>query len=176
MADRPRRVPRTRWFERKFSFDFPATEQVALRRLLGETACRIEAAISGLAAEQLTRRRGADWSIQENVGHLFDLEELWEGRLRDYLEGVATLRPADLENRRTEQAGHNEPAFAEVLESFRSARDTLLDRLARLAESDFERSAGHPRLGTPMRLVDMLRFIADHDQHHLEMIEDLIPS
>jgi hypothetical protein len=31
----------------------------------------------------------------------------------------------------------------------------------------------HPRLGTPMRLVDMMFFVAEHDDHHLATITEL---
>jgi hypothetical protein len=38
----------------------------------------------------------------------------------------------------------------------------------------FARSMLHPRLKKPMRLVDHLHFAAEHDDHHLAKIWDLI--
>jgi hypothetical protein len=38
----------------------------------------------------------------------------------------------------------------------------------------FARASLHPRLKTPMRLVDHLYFVAEHDDHHLAHIWGLI--
>jgi hypothetical protein len=38
----------------------------------------------------------------------------------------------------------------------------------------FSRTALHPRLGTPMRLLDHVLFIAEHDDHHLARISWLL--
>ena len=35
------------------------------------------------------------------------------------------------------------------------------------------RTATHPRLGTPMRLIDLALFVAEHDEHHLATITAL---
>jgi len=32
----------------------------------------------------------------------------------------------------------------------------------------------HPRLRTPMRLLDHLHFVAEHDDHHLAKIRELM--
>jgi hypothetical protein len=44
---------------------------------------------------------------------------------------------------------------------FRTSRD--------LADNVFERTIPHPRLKTPMRLVDHLYFVAERDGHHLAL-------
>jgi len=38
----------------------------------------------------------------------------------------------------------------------------------------FARTSLHPRLKQPMRLVDHLHFVAEHDDHHLAKIWELI--
>jgi len=35
-------------------------------------------------------------------------------------------------------------------------------------------SALHPRLGTPLRLIDHALFVAEHDDHHLARIGGLL--
>ena len=40
--------------------------------------------------------------------------------------------------------------------------------------SALERTARHPRLGTPMRLIDIAFFTAEHDDHHLARITELL--
>jgi len=43
-----------------------------------------------------------------------------------------------------------------------------------LDASLFARTIPHPRLKTPMRLVDHLYFVAEHDDHHLARIWELV--
>jgi hypothetical protein len=50
----------------------------------------------------------------------------------------------------------------------------LVDRVAGLDAALFARSIPHPRLKTPMRLVDHLYFVAEHDDHHLARIWELL--
>lgn len=116
------------------------------------------------------------WSIQENAGHLLDLEELWDARLSDYLAGAETLREADLTNRKTYLADHNAADAGELAADVRSSRRAFLERCRGLTADDFARVAVHPRLQTPMRLIDLLTFVAEHDDHHLARIEELRQS
>jgi uncharacterized damage-inducible protein DinB len=161
------------WFQRKFTFEFPVEVYPNLRVRLRGTPARLEELTGDLSREQLTRKPEDKWSIQENAGHLLDLEPLWLTRLDDFLRGAATLTEADLTNRKTHQARHNDHKLAEILSAFRSARQGMLDRLEALKADDFARVSCHPRLKTPMRLVDMLYFIAEHDDHHLACIWEL---
>jgi uncharacterized damage-inducible protein DinB len=161
------------WFERKFTFEFPVTVYPALRvRLLG-TPARLEELTAALGSDALRGKPDAKWSIQENAGHLLDLEPLWLARVDDFQAGRETLSAADLTNRRTHEARHNERSLEEILRPFRDARRELVARLRGLDPALFARTALHPRLQTPMRLVDHLFFVAEHDDHHLARIAEL---
>ena len=59
------------------------------------------------------------------------------------------------------------------LKSFRSAREELFRALDVVDGSMIERAAKHPRLGKPMRLIDLAFFVAEHDDHHLARITQL---
>ncbi len=161
------------WFERKFSFSFPAARFPDVIERLRGTPARVEERIGCISAEQWTRRQGETWSIQENVGHFIDLEPLWTGRLQDFLAGEETLREADLTNRKTHQANHNVAEMEGLLTSFRRVREDFVARLEALGDEDFSRTALHPRLKQPMRLVDLCLFVADHDDYHLARIAEL---
>jgi hypothetical protein len=87
--------------------------------------------------------------------------------------GTAELTPADLDNRRTHDAGHNEADLAELLAELRAARRALLARPATADAAAIARSALHPRLRTPMRLIDLAFFTAEHDDHDLATITAL---
>jgi hypothetical protein len=95
-------------------------------------------------------------------------------RVDDYLAAVAELKTADLSNRKTHEAGHNQRRIEDILMEFRKARLRLVDRLGDFEPDLFARSIPHPRLRTPMRLVDHLYFVAEHDDHHLARIWELI--
>lgn len=161
------------WFERKFKFDFPVALYPNLRVRLRGTPARLEEFTRGLAREHLVHQPEGKWSIQENVGHLLDLEPLWLARVDDFLQGVEVLTAAELSNRKTHEAQHNNRALHEILLPFRRVRQELLDRLDPLRADDFARVSKHPRLNQPMRLVDHLFFVAEHDDHHLARMWEL---
>lgn len=163
-----------RWFDRKFNFNFPVEMHYVIVERLRGAAPRIEAKVRGLAPEVLTRKDGDKWSLQEEIGHLYDLDALHLGRLDDFQSGVEVLRPADLANRRTHEADHNARAMADLLADFRRDRDLLISRLEQWDPQRLGQSALHPRLQQPMRVVDMAFFVAEHDDHHLARMTELI--
>ena len=77
-------------------------------------------------------------------------------------------------NRRTKEAGYNDVAAVTILEFLRARRTDLVKRLEELSEEQIARTALHPRLQVPMRVVDWAYFIAEHDDHHLARIRELI--
>jgi len=161
------------WFERKFSLDLPLWMYPNIVERLRGTPARLEELVSGLDREILIRQDGDEWSIQENAGHLWDLEALWLGRLDDFLNGQEVLRAADLTNQKTYDANHNTNTIENILESFRKERQQLVARLDTLEEADVMRSASHPRLQQPMMVVDHIYFVAEHDDHHLAQVTRL---
>ena len=161
------------WFERKFDFNFPAEKYPDIIERLRGTPARVEEKTSSLSLPMLTRRDGDTWSIQENIGHLLDVEPLWAGRVEDILAGNEAMREADLTNRKTHEANHNTAAIDTVTASFREARQQLVSRLDELDPESFARSARHPRLRQSMRIVDLCLFVADHDDYHLARMTEL---
>jgi hypothetical protein len=95
------------WFERKFTFDFPAELYPNLCTRLRGTPARLEELARGLTRERLVLQPEGKWSIQENAGHLLDLEPLWFARVDDFLAGKPELASADLANSKTHEAQHN---------------------------------------------------------------------
>jgi uncharacterized damage-inducible protein DinB len=167
-------LPRRVWFERTFVLGLPPESFPDILERVRGTPARLEERLQGLGEETLTHRDGDAWSIQENVGHLLDLEALWAGRLEDFADGLERLRVADLQNRKTHEARHNEAAIETLLSAFRRARFETMKRLETLGSADLQRTALHPRLGQPMTVVDHMFFVAEHDDHHLAAIGDLI--
>lgn len=162
------------WFERKFDFAFRAELFPNICVRLRGTPARLEEMVRPAEREILIRKDGPKWSAQETVGHLLDLEPLWFARVEDFLAGRNDLTVADLANRKTHEARHNERAIAGISQEFRAGRAKLLERVSGLDPEMFAKTALHPRLKTPMRLVDHLYFVAEHDDHHLAQIWNLI--
>lgn len=170
------KVPREQWFERSFDFTLPITRFPSVVERLRGTPARLEERTRALPVATLTTVTGAHWSVQENVGHLVDLEPLWLRRARQIFAGEAELEPTDLKNRRTHDANHNARRLNDLLAEFRDLRGQLVELLLSADEEILLRTALHPRLRTPMRLVDLAVFVADHDDHHLAAIAELTRS
>jgi uncharacterized damage-inducible protein DinB len=164
------------WFERHFAFDLPLWMAPNVVERLRGTAARAEDRLRGLEPSLGTRRDGNSWSIHQHVGHLGDLEPLWLARVADLRAGRETLTPADLENRATENADHNARSLHELLSRFRGFRARLVAELESVPEASWGLTALHPRLKTPMRLLDLGYFVAEHDDHHLARITELLHS
>ncbi|HVO40537.1 MAG TPA: DinB family protein [Spirochaetia bacterium] len=162
------------WFKREFSFDIPAGMFANVMERLRGTPARLEERLGRVPSQVLVRKEGDSWSIQENAGHLLDLEPLWADRVEDFAQGKEKLRTADLTNRRTHETRHNEAPLGKILSSFRAARAGLVSRLEALDEQTLARTALHPRLNSPMRVIDHAFFVAEHDDHHLARISELL--
>ena len=166
-------IDRIKWTDRRFDFTFPAGLHPEMIERLRGTPARLEDRIGLLPANLLQRRDGDRWSIQENAGHLLDLEPLVRQRLEQYLSGATELHAADMSNRKTYEASHNTVPIASILNQFRQQRMNIVDRLDSLNSEMFARSAFHPRLAVQMRLVDMIFFQSEHDDYHLARISEL---
>jgi uncharacterized damage-inducible protein DinB len=162
------------WFERKFEFSFPVELLPNLRARLRGTPARLEETLRGCPHKILIEKAQKKWSAQEHGGHLLDLEPLWLARVGDYVAASEQLTVADLTNRKTDEANHNARPLEQILTEFRTARGRLLKRVTELDGSLFARAIPHPRLKVPMRLVDHLYFVAEHDDHHLARIWELV--
>jgi uncharacterized damage-inducible protein DinB len=162
------------WFERKFDFTFPVELHPNLCARLRGTPARLEEVLRGASRDSLVKKIQEKWSAQEHAGHLLDLEPLWLARADDYLAGGSELTAADLQNRKTHEANHNARPLDEILKAFRSARAQLVERVETLDATLLARAKLHPRLKQPMRLVDHLYFVAEHDDHHLASIWELL--
>ncbi|MGH9745702.1 MAG: DinB family protein [Candidatus Acidiferrales bacterium] len=167
-------MSRVIWFERKFDFSFPTELYPELIERLRGTPARIEERVKGAPQAALIRKDGDKWSIQENIGHLADLDELFAGRFDDFDRGLEKLRAADLTNQKTHEAQHNAQPIDKILRDFRRLRSAIVARLESQPLEYFGRTALHPRLNQPMRVTDLLYFVAEHDDHHLARISEIL--
>jgi uncharacterized damage-inducible protein DinB len=167
MYGKERTMKEPNWFERVFDFSFPAEYFPYVVERVRGTPVRLEELVASFDPTLLTTRLGEEWSIQEHAGHLLDLDELHVGRLDDFDEDKSVLRAADVTNRKTYEANHNAQSISDILRDFRAARHEFVRRVGDADETQVVKTAQHPRLNVPMRLVDLVYFVAEHDDHHL---------
>ncbi len=167
-------MARIKWIERSFSFNYPVELYPEIIERVRGASARLDEYLNSASAETLTRRPNGGWSIQENAGHLFDLDALTINRIEQYVAGVEVLHAADITNRATSEANYNNVSAATIARSFRERRLQVVNRLESLEPEMFARSAIHPRLNIPMRLVDFVFFEAEHDDYHFTRINELL--
>lgn len=166
-------MTRIKWTDRTFEFNFPTGLYPEMIERLRGVPSRLEEHCRGMSIAELTFQQDGRWSIQENAGHLLDLESLVQQRIGEYVSAAQVLHAADMSNRKTYEASYNDAAIETVLNGFRQERMTTVEQLSNLDGEVFGRVALHPRLNVNMRLVDMLFFQAEHDDYHLTRISEL---
>jgi hypothetical protein len=157
------------WFERVFTFGLPlAMLPFYIERLEGAIP-RIENRIKGISEEKLSERLNNKWSIKENIGHLAEVDEIGLKRIGEILSGASPMSRAVFEPK----PYHDWP-IESVLGFFRETRLRNVQRYAKLSPDELVKSALHPRLGIAMTPVDLAWFDAEHDDHHLVRIKEIL--
>lgn len=161
------------WFQRSFNFDFPVHLFPVIFSRLEGSIFRLSTILANADDERCSHNEEG-WSAKEHLGHLADLEDLWWKRLSDFQENKPMLTPADLNNTKTKEAGHNEKTLEQLLLAFVTERQKILETVYGFDEQMLARTSVHPRLNQPMRLIDSLFFVAEHDDHHIAAISNLL--
>jgi len=165
---------RTNWFERVF----PAIEDNGLlpgiiERLEG-TPVRLAEKMKNLPADFNPQSADGKWSLKKEIGHLADIESLWFERLQQIIADDPDMKVADLTNRKTHDALHDSKTFNELIAEFKPQRKKFVASLRALKDEDLDKTSLHPRLKTPMKVIDLAFFVAEHDDHHLAQATSLI--
>jgi uncharacterized damage-inducible protein DinB len=166
-------IAQTPWLQRTFHFEFAVTMFPVIFSRLEGSLFRLHALLQAADDERCSIKNNG-WSVKENVGHLYDLEDLWWQRLGDFMQNKELLTYADITNQKTEMAKHNEKTLEELVNKFTVERQRILETIYTYDEAILNRIAYHPRLNVPFRLVDALYFIAEHDDHHIATISNLL--
>ena len=87
--------------------------------------------------------------------------------------GRDSLAAADMANQKTHEANHNANSIEKILNDFRRERMEFVARLDAYDEAFVQRTATHPRLKAKIRVIDLVFFIAEHDDHHLARVSEL---
>ena len=161
------------WAQRTFAFGHPPWMLADFIERLRGVLPRLDALLVGLDDDRAHRQLEGKWSIAQNIGHLSDVEELWQERLADLRQGKKRYTSAVGTRFQELARRHQDRPVLETMRELGSRRSTLIDALGQ-ASPELQRAAAfHERLQVSMRLVDCAQFYAEHDDHHLIRIRRL---
>lgn len=163
-----------KWLERTWQFPINGIEYLVLIQKLKNTASIIIELTHGLQEEQTKRKVNNKWSINEHAGHLLTIESLWIARLDDFVMGHSALRPWNGTNADTDAANFNRQRLGKILEDFDDIRTVHAEMLSKFEDKCSEMQARIERLNTTMNLRDHIWFMTEHDEHHINAIQQLI--
>ena len=162
------------WAQRKLVFAHQPWMLVDFTERLRGALPRVDALLLGVDDGRAHRQLEGKWSIAQNIGHLSDVEELWQQRLEDLRTGKKTYSPAVAARFQELASRHQERPVEETVAEFKRRRSLLIEALEQASPELQKASAFHERLQVPMRLVDCAQFYAEHDDHHLLRIRSLL--
>jgi uncharacterized damage-inducible protein DinB len=157
------------WFERKMTFGLPIEMLPFYLERLEGTAVRVEQKVKGLDEKSLSEKFNDKWSIKQHIGHLTEVDRINNKRIDEMTSGATMMSPAVFEPQ-----DYNPWPIEKVVEHFQKTRIENITKYKSLTESSLVKTSIHPRLKIPMTPVDLAWFDAEHDDHHLVKISDII--
>jgi hypothetical protein len=139
-----------------------------LERLEG-TIARIEYRVKGVSDKVLSERFNDKWSVKQNIGHLAEVDQVGNHRIDEMLAGIPVLSPAVFEPQ-----DYNPWPIEKLIEYFRKHRQANINKYRNLSDIHLIKGSLHPRLKVTMTPVDLAYFDAEHDDHHLLKISDIL--
>jgi hypothetical protein len=160
------------WFERQFTFGLPhGMLPFYLERLEG-TAARIEKKVAGVSEAILSNKLEGKWSVKENIAHLVEVDEIALKRIDEMKQGITPMSPAVIQPGKD----YNRQSIQEIVEFFKTNRAKNLQKYKSLTDGDLRKYCLHPRLKVQMNAVDLAWFDAEHDDHHLVRINEILST
>ena len=69
---------------------------------------------------------------------------------------------------------NNKNSIINLMNDFNLSREKFVNKLESLNEEEIFMGSLHPRLNKTMRIIDLAFFVAEHDDHHIQTIKDLL--
>lgn len=157
------------WFERNLKFGYPKEMLPFFLERLEGTIVRIEQKVKGIDDKILSAKLNGKWSIKENIGHLAEVDEVANKRIDEMASGAAVMSPAVFEPQ-----DYSSWPIEKVVELFKRNRLSNIRKYNSIKEADLLKSSEHPRLKVMMTPVDLAWFDAEHDDHHLVKINEIL--
>lgn len=160
------------WFERELVFGKQKEMLPYYLERLSGTIVRLEEKVKNISESLLSTQNNGKWSVKQNIGHLSEVDEIATKRIDEMVAGISPMSPAVFEP----TLDYNAMPVSDVINFFRKSRTKNINKYANLNEEELTRSSLHPRLHVPMTPVDLAWFDAEHDDHHLVKINEIISS
>jgi hypothetical protein len=157
------------WFERDLKFGYPKEMLPFFIERLHGTIVRIEEKVRGVDDKILSKKLNGKWSIKENIGHLAEVDEVANKRLDEMVAEAPEMSPAVFEPQ-----DYSTWPIGKVVELFKKNRLNNIKKYNTIKEGDLLKSSKHPRLKVMMTPVDLAWFDAEHDDHHLVKINEIL--
>jgi hypothetical protein len=158
------------WFERQFTFGLPTGMLPFYLERLGGTLARMEKKTAEISEDILSTRLDGKWSVKENIAHLAEVDEIALKRIDEIKNGISPMSPAVVQPGKD----YNIQPITEVLKLFKTNREKNLLKYKSLTDEELTRSSLHPRLKVQMTAVDLAWFDAEHDDHHLVRMNEIL--
>jgi hypothetical protein len=159
------------WFERNLKFGHPKEMLPYFLERLEGSIVRIREKVNGVDDKILSVKLNDKWSVKQNIGHLAEVDAIANKRLDEMASGISPMSPAVFE-----PEDYNPWPIEKVVELFKTNRLKNLEKYQSLPENDLLKSSLHPRLKVQMTPVDLAWFDAEHDDHHMLKISEIIKS
>lgn len=163
---------KTAWFDRVFTFGQPAGMLPFFLERLDGSIARLQQKTQGISEEKLSNMVDGKWSVKQNIGHLAEVDEIAIQRVDQVVAGISPMAPAVIQPGRD----YNAMPIQEVLVYFRTNRIKKLQHFMQLNEADFAKTSLHPRLKVQLNPVDLAYFGAEHDDHHIVRINEILST
>lgn len=165
-------MQKIQWFEREFAFGLPTGMLPFYLERLEGTIARLQSKVKNVSNDILSERLNDKWSVKQNIGHLAEVDEIALIRIDEMKQGVSPLSPAVFETKQD----YNAMTVGDVLNYFQHNRSKNIARYRNLTEVELNKASLHPRLKVMMTPVDLAWFDAEHDDHHLVRINEIMNS
>ena len=162
------------WSQRTFDYGRSLDELPVLLERVQGTAARLSQLLARQPADKLLLRSDGKWSAMEHLGHLLTLQDRFAPRVDDFEQRRPKLCDISLHDQEPLIRVHRTRMLGNVLEEFRTKRVAFANRVEHLQRRSLEHVAYHPCQERKMRPVDMLLWIAEHDDHHLASLRTLL--
>ncbi len=164
----------TPWSDRHLAFGKGLDELPVLLERLNGTAARLVALTAHVPRERLRLRPYGSWSVAEHIGHLIYLQDRLEERVDDFAARRQELCWIDMAEQVTALERHRSQDLGDLIEEFRLKRTYFVKRVNEFDPGALRHRAINRCRGISMTAVDMVLYVAEHDDHHLAAMRRIL--
>jgi hypothetical protein len=158
------------WLTRKFPVGLPENMLLFYLERLNGTMARIESKVNKIPDHFLSEKLDNKWSVKENIAHLAEVDNVSLRRIDEMIKGISPLSSAVVPLAQD----YNKQTVESVIKFFGESRTAKLKKLETLSSEELKQASLHPRLKVMMTPIDLAFFSAEHDDHHLVRINEIL--